>query len=588
MFRKMKFLYTHIKPATWSIALILIGTSLFVGARLVSPLIFRYVVDNILNAETIPNFFASKTQGLFICAGFIVIAALGEAFGRFLQTRSSSKVSEYFAQNTRNVFFKHIQFLPYQYHQQVSNGDLIQRATSDIDVIRRFLSSQISEFIHGLLTLLISATILFSIHIELTLYSFATLPFLLYFSYAYYKKVSKKFKNVDEAEAAMNTILQENIEGARIVKAFNQEREELQRFDQSLLKHQNELADMVNSMGFFWGVSDGIVLFQLVITIVVGIYYTFSGAVSVGDFIVFSSYIASILYPIRNMGRLLGEIGKVSVSLNRLFEVLDVQEEDVVNGTSKQIDGHIRFDNVSFTYPDATLPTLKNLSFEILPKTTVAIMGPTGSGKSSLIYLLTKLYSYEGNIYLDDVELEDYSSHYLRQQIGLVLQEPFLFSKTIEENIKISQPQASFDEVRQAATVASIDSVIMEFEQGYQTVVGEKGVTLSGGQKQRVAIARTVIGKTPILIFDDSLSAVDTQTDALIQEQLMSLQAKQTMILITHRVNSAKNADQILVLNHGEIVQQGTHAELMNQVGLYQKIARIQNQTGGEVNESGI
>jgi ATP-binding cassette subfamily B protein len=313
------------------------------------------------------------------------------------------------------------------------------------------------------------------------------------------------------------------------------------------------------------------------VVVLFGISFAQQGFLTVGQFFIFISYEGMILWPIRNVGRILSDMGKMLVSIGRLQEILNSPVEPLEEGITPEIQGDIVFDHVYFEYEDGEQEVLKDVSFTVKQGQTIALLGPTGSGKSSLVHLLTRLYDYQkGSITLNGTELKEIQRHHLRKNIGIVLQEPFLFSKPILENIRLANPNANERQVIDAAKAASVHRVINEFDLGYKTLVGEKGVTLSGGQKQRIAIARTIINKSPILIFDDSLSAVDTETDASIRRALKELSGGLTTFIITHRVATAQAADQIVVLQEGGVAQIGTHSELVKQEGLYARIVEIQ------------
>lgn len=590
--KELQLLYSKIKSKKTVFWVMVIATIFVVAFSLINPLIISFVLDNVIKDEPLTNpitaFIVNLFGGLSVfknntwqAALVLIIFGLGAAFFQYLRSRSNAVYSEDAIMHLRNELYDHIQYLPYSYHQQTQTGDLIQRVTSDVDLIRRFLANQVSEFIYGIMTIVFAGIVLFSIHVKLALLSLVSIPFLILFAYFFFKKMQSAFKASDETEAVLSTVLQENIEGTRVVKAFNRETYELDRFLKANQEFKNKTNIMMKLLGYYWGISDFMVLLQILGTILGGIYFSYHGEITTGDFIVFISYISFILYPIRNLGRILSDFGKVTVSVDRLDEILREKMEDVTKGITPEIKGHIEFNDVTFKYEDGDQDILEHISFEILKGQTVAIMGPTGSGKSSLIHLLTKLYDYQGNILIDGYELKDISSEHIRKNIGLVLQEPFLFSKSILDNIKVSQPNADFSLVEKAARVASVDEVIKEFDQGYDTMVGEKGVTLSGGQKQRIAIARVIINNCPILIFDDSLSAVDAQTDANIREAFQTIQQDTTTIIITHRANTAMSADKIIVLENGKIAQEGSHAQLIGQEGFYRDIYDIQNQKEG-------
>ncbi|NMC58406.1 MAG: ABC transporter ATP-binding protein [Candidatus Methanofastidiosa archaeon] len=317
---------------------------------------------------------------------------------------------------------------------------------------------------------------------------------------------------------------------------------------------------------------------QIGIVLVAGIYFTVHGQITLGMLVAFNTYVSRLIWPVRQLGRILSDMGKMTVSLKRVSQILEEKEEkEVGEGLKPEIKGELSFENVSFEYEENS-PVLNNISFKVNKGETVAIVGPTGSGKSSLIHLLLRLYDYRsGSIKVDGVELKDISRKWIRSKVGIVLQEPFLYSRTIKDNIKMAKLDASDNEIVRATSMAAVHDVIKSFENGYDTVVGEKGVTLSGGQRQRVAIARTLIKNLPILIFDDSLSAVDAETDKIIRGELEKRSKGVTTFIISHRISTVMDADKIVVLNHGEIEAIGKHEELIRKDGVYKRIWQIQN-----------
>ena len=468
---------------------------------------------------------------------------------------------------------------------RIKTGDLVQRCTSDVDQIRRFLAGQISEVVYSVATALAALLILFSIYRPLAWLAVISMPLLVIYAYVFFTRVQKAFLASDEAEGDLSTAVQENLSGIRVVKAFNNEREEIRKFEQKNARYRDLTFKMIQYLGAYWGTSDLICLTQIFVIISAGIFAAVRGDLSVGSFFVFISYEGMILWPVRNLGRILADMGKMSVSIGRLQEILDETPEDVASGETPPIEGRIEFDHVQFQYEGDSQPVLKDLTFTIEKGMTVALIGPTGGGKSTLVHLLMRLYDpTSGQIRIDGHDITDIQRTWLRQNIGIVLQEPFLFSKTIYDNIHLARRGAHREEVEQAARIASVHEVIAEFDRGYDTLVGEKGVTLSGGQKQRIAIARTVLSPQPILIFDDSLSAVDTQTDAKIRAALKEVQSQTTTLIITQRVASAMDADLILVLEQGRITQAGTHDQLLEEEGLYRRIVEIQT---ARMNEGG-
>ena len=457
-----------------------------------------------------------------------------------------------------------------------------------MDTIRRFLAGQIAELVYAISMAIIAMIILMQINMRLALISMISLPFLVVFAYVFFMRMQKVFTSSDEAEGELSTVLQESLSGVRVVKAFNREVFELKRFDEKNTKYKNLTYKLIELLGMYWASSDLVVLTQIFVIVILGIYAAQAGEITVGQFFVFLSYESMILWPIRNIGRILSDLGKMIVSLRRLNEIFNKPKEDIEIGEMPDINGDIVFEHVRFQYEDGNQAVLEDVSFTIKQGETLAILGPTGSGKSSLVHLLTRLYEYNaGSIKLNGHELNTIQKKHLRHNMGIVLQEPFLFSKTILENIRLAQPNADENAVKKAAEMAAVHRVIHEFDLGYKTLIGEKGVTLSGGQKQRIAIARTILNQTPILIFDDSLSAVDTHTDEKIRHALKERATDVTTLIITHRITSAMQADKIIILENGKISQQGTHATLSETDGLYRRIVTIQSQMieGGEENE---
>lgn len=589
--KKIKFILHYAKPEGHKLPFILISVTMYAFGLLLIPLIISFVLDNVIDGMEVNNplmlfifnIFGGVEvfkQHFWLGSLLIIIIYLLIAGGVYLKGVFCGVISETFTKNLRDDLYNHLQKLPFSYHKMKDSGDLIQRSTSDIDQIRRFLASQIAEMMFAITTALIAIVILVSINIQLTLISFISLPILIFSSYFFFKKSKHIFLECDLAESKLTTTLQENLAGVRVVKAFNKEISEIEKFEQVNNEYRVKIYDLMHALAKFWSSTDLVVLLQIFTTLSFGIMMSYEGKITAGEFVIFVTYISSVLWPLRQLGRIIADMGKLSVAVERISEVLNEEMEDLDVGKDMEIKGNISFNNVSFHYEDSTLNTLNHISFDIKAKERVAIMGPTGSGKSSLVSLLTRLYEYEGSILIDGVELNTISKRCIRKNVNIVLQEPFLFSKTIYDNISLAKQDARQMDVIKAAQIAHIHDVIEEFDEGYETEVGEKGVTLSGGQKQRIAIARTIINDAPIVIFDDSLSALDTKTDAMIQKELAKMSNQITMLMITHRVSSAMNADKIIVLDQGRIAQIGTHEQLCKQEGIYKKINDIQNEGG--------
>ncbi|QIK70526.1 ABC transporter ATP-binding protein [Erysipelothrix sp. HDW6C] len=592
---QIKFITRYTQGFKRNLIYMVVATLVYVTVVLVNPLLLQFTIDNVINGDPITQpmwrAFAAFAGGvdfvknnLWVIAIVIVGLNFVSGLALFIRGQSIGSFAETFTERLRNHLYDHLQTLPYAYHVRAKTGDLIQRCTSDVDTINRFLSNQIREFVYAILMVAISLTVMFNINVKMTFISMIVFPFIFLFGYLFFKKMQEVFRESDEAEAALSEVFQESLDAVRVVKAFNRERFELEKFTKKNKIYKDKTNHLIWLLGVYWGTSDLLCFLQILAVLIASIFEVRSGAMSVGSAVVFVSYISTVLWPIRNVGRILSDMGKVTVAIDRLNEILDVKEEDLDRGETPKIGGAIEFKNVTFIYDDGTDKVLDGVSFSVNPGETVAIMGPTGSGKSSLVHLLTRIYDVtEGEILFDGHNINTIAPRHVRQNVGIVLQEPYLFSKSIYENIKLATPHAGEREVYDAARVASIHDVISNFDQGYETLVGEKGVTLSGGQKQRVAIARTVINKQPIVVFDDSLSALDSETDATIRNELRTSNSDATTLIITHRVNSAQNADKIVVINEGKVAQIGTHSQLLQEEGLYRTIASIQNnQFGGD------
>ena len=578
----------------------LIATIMMVIIGFLTPLLLSEIVDSILGSEpfTMPDFLMNPInalggrdflrQNLWIPALALILMNVVNGVFTFIKGRSSAIASENIARKLRNDLYRHLQHLPFAYHVKAQAGELIQRCTSDVDTIRRFLAVQVMEVVNTVLMVVIAMGILLPRSVPITLYSLILVPPLFCFATWFFKMVHKSFEVADEADGVLNAVLQENLSGVRVVRAFGQQEREVEKFDRvnnDLRKKNLRLNEL---LAIYWGGGDAISMTQTLLTLVVCIIYACNGWITVGTLIVFTSTLGMLLFPIRQLGRTLSDAGKAMVSMKRVQAILHEEAEpDEANALKPDLHGDIVFDHVSFAYPDDNVPVLRDVSFTIPAGKTAAVLGGTGSGKSTMMYLLQRLYApTSGKITIGGVDIQQIDRKYLRAHVGLILQEPFLYSKSIRENVGITAPEQEAERIEHAADIASASGFIAKADKGWETVVGERGVTLSGGQKQRIAIARTLLKDNNILIFDDSLSAVDTETDAQIRAALRHEQKDVTTLIISHRVTTLSQADLILVLENGQITQQGTHAELCSQPGLYQRINSIQNALEEELTQA--
>lgn len=548
------------------------------------PRIFSFTVDRVLVADGI----SYLKENLWILAVLVAGIALANGIAVYLYRSNTAKAGETFAKNMRDLLFYHVQRLPMSWHSENQTGDIIQRCTTDVETIRNFVVTQVLEVFRTVFLLVVSLCMMFSMNLKLTLVALAFIPVVMLYSGVFYHLIARNFTNADEAEGELSTVVQENATGVRVVRAFGREKFEIERFDEKNRIFAGLWIKLGTLSGLYWGVGELITGFQVIFIITLGAVEAVRGNITAGEFIAFASYNTTLVWPVRSLGRILSEMSKAGVSFDRVNYILDSAEEDMSEGGKRPERKDIAFEHVSFGYGQGK-KVLEDVSIRVKEGTVYGILGGTGSGKSTLVHLLDKLYELEeGTIRIGGVDIRDISRGWLRTHIGIVLQEPFLFSRTIRENIAASNPSATMEEIREAARIACIDDAIMEFPDGYETMVGERGVTLSGGQRQRVAIARMLMTKAPIMVFDDSLSAVDAETDSRIRKALREKMRKSTVILISHRITTLMEADQISVLNHGRVEETGTHQELIRNGKVYQKIYEIQmNQDDRRLLEEG-
>ena len=556
----------------------------------VTPQIIKLTVDSILGDEPseLPKFLVRlvdletlKTEpvrALWYAAGAVAAVAVLRGVFSYGQRVNLSKGSERFVKAIRDGLYSHIQHLGYQWHTANATGDIIQRCTSDVDVIRSFVCNQLVEVARTVFLIVLYVVIMFRMNVRLTLIALVFIPIVGLSSGVFYGKISSRFKVADEAEGELTTCTQENLTGVRVVRAFGRERYEVDRFNKKNERFASLWIKLGRLLSVYWASGTFLTALQVMVIIVAGTVETVRGEMTLGSFLAFVSYNESLAWPVRSLGRVLSDMSKAGVSMDRVGYILNAQEETDPPTARKDIpQGDIEFHHVSFGYGQQEV--LKDVSFTIREGSTFAILGGTGSGKSTVVHLLDRLYDLgpeQGSITIGGVDIRELDRHALRRHIGLVLQEPFLFSRTIKENISATRPGATDQELRRMASIACVDEAISEFPEGYETIVGERGVTLSGGQKQRVAIARMLMQQAPIMIFDDSLSAVDAETDAKIRSALDQNLGGSTVILISHRVTTLMHADQILVLDDGRVSELGTHGQLIARPGIYKDIYDIQ------------
>ncbi len=561
------------------------GATVAVGiaslSKTLTYLLLRYFIDEIL----VPGKYSAIP---WMALSFVALAAAEGGF-TFLSGSLAARTAEGVTRRLRNYLFDHIQRLSFRYHAETSTGELIQRCTSDVDALRRFFADQAISVGRIILLFVINFTALLNLNTRLAWFSVIVVPIILLVSLYFFKKITGAYEAYQEQEAALSTTLQENLTGVRVVKAYARQHYEMDKFEKDNAEKYKRGRRLNTMHSLFWPISDTLCGMQLLGGFYLGATMAISGDISIGTYLAYAGLVIYLIFPMRNLGRLIVQASTGMVSYQRVTQIIKEDRENLDESQITPISpirGEIEFDQVSFEY-EKDNPILNQISFHCQPGQAVALLGSTGSGKTSLVNLLPQFYdATSGKISLDGVDLRHYSRRFLREQIGIVEQEPFLFSRSIRENITYGMDRiVTEDDIIEAAKAAAIHDVIQSFPEGYQTLVGEKGVTLSGGQKQRVAIARTLLKDPRILILDDSTSSVDLETEAVIRTALNNLMKNRTTFIIAHRIQSIMNADLILVFDKGRIIQQGTHNSLVKEDGMYRNIYDLQTRIDTELEE---
>ncbi len=563
------------------VAIISMGLAAVAGSGLY--ILLGIFVDDVLPAENMRQLLP------WVSVGLIVLALTQGAF-TFMGGRLAAQTAEGIARTLRNYLYDHIQKLTFTYHDQSQTGELLQRTTSDVDAVRRMFAEQAIGIGRISLLFAVNFTALLILDVQLALISVIVIPIVLMISMFFFVKVGKAYEAFQEQEATLSNRLQENLTGVRVVKAFARQAYEIETFDVENLEKWRRGRRLTAMHATYWPITDILCGVQMIAGFYIAGVMAINGEITVGMYITYAGLVVQIIWPIRNLGRLVADISTGFVSFGRLQTVIKVVKEPLVMGdgvsiTNGRLQGSVTFKDVHFAYENEKEHALHGVSFTAEPGQKIALMGSTGSGKTSLVNLLPRFYEYEsGHITLDGIDLKNYSRAFLREQIGIVMQEPFLFSTTIRNNITYGvNREVTDDELFAAAQAAAVHKVILDFPEGYHTMVGERGVTLSGGQKQRITLARTILRDPGLLILDDATSAVDTETDEAIRFALEKLMQNRTTFIIAHRIQTVMDADLILMLENGRVIQRGTHAELLKEEGAYRQIYDLQSRIEDEL-----
>ena len=559
---------------------------------LIVPRVISYTVDTLITGKEsdLPAFIVDAIESiggsayirehLYLIAVFLMVIGALSALCNYLYRYYNNKGAETLVETMRNEIFAHIARLPFSWHTKNQTGDIIQRCTSDVDAVKNFVSGQLTEVFRVVLMVAFSLYFMFTINVKLALIAVILIPINIAYSAYGHKRMGKIFEEADVEEGKLSAVVQENLTGVRVVRAFGRELFEKERFEKQNHDYWKMWIRMDWVLAWFWAIGTLLLSLQTMIVVVLSAVFAVRGEMLAGEYIAFFSYNIMLTWPIRLLGRLISGLSRSEIATDRIRYIMNSEpEKDEGKKLRPEMTGDIVFNNVSFAY-DESKEIVKDVSFRIKGGTTVGILGGTGSGKSTLMHLLNRLYELpkeNGSITISGVDIKDIEVGYLRENVGMVLQEPYLFSRTLAENIALGGTNAEIEDIKEAAGTASLLETIENFKEGFETTVGERGVTLSGGQKQRTAIARMLIGKSPIMVFDDSLSAVDAETDAKIRKGLMEKGKDSTVIIISHRITTLMAADNILVLDKGRLVESGTHDELIKNTGIYRKIYDIQS-----------
>jgi len=583
--------------------LALLAATVVVAGR---PIVFKITIDHIIGDKplNVPGPVRSLVQclgrrsvlaaNLWIGALAVMIITVVSGLFMYLKGRWAAIASEVIARDLRDRLYNHIQRLPCTFHDAADTGDLLQRCTSDVETFRAFLAVQVTEIGRACIAVLVVLPFMLYLNVKMALLSMAVVPVIVTFAIVFFLKVRSAFRLCDEAEAVMTTRLQENLTGIRVVRAFARQDHECTLFADDNALFRDRRFHLIRIMAYYWSCSNLLCTSQIGLVLLVGAFMVRGGAggLTVGGLVAFLTYIHMFLWPIRHLGRVLGEAGKAVVAIGRLGEILAEPREVTAAPDAdapSRLTGEIVISDLDFNH--GQIRVLDGVSLEVSPGQTLAILGPSGSGKTTLINLLLGFYGYGGgeadggSIRLDGFELSRLDRRFVRSQIGVVMQEPFLYSRTVRDNIRIAHGGAEEGDIVSAAASACMHEAIENFDKGYDTLVGERGVTLSGGQRQRLALARAVLRDPPILILDDALSSVDTRTEQMILEALRSRHGRSTTVVIAHRLSTLMNADRIVVLENGRIVQDGTHKTLVGVEGMYRRLWQVQNQLARDLRE---
>jgi ATP-binding cassette subfamily B multidrug efflux pump len=588
--KELRYLNKYLLNYKWHIILgtvFVVVSNIFqiVPAQLVRHSI-DLVIDNILIHQALKglntqyNFFKVFAFGILIYAGLIVVMALLRGLFLYFVRQTIIVMSRHIEYDLKNEIFEHYQTLPLSFYRRNNTGDLMNRISEDVSRVRLYLGPAIMYGLQLFTLFIMLIPIMFAISTELTWYALSPLPLLSLSIFLVNNKIERRSEQIQKSQSRLSTFVQEAFSGIRVLKSFNRENESIASFAKESDQYKRQSMKLTKVQSLFHPLIMGLIGLSTILTVYAGSTQVINGNLSFGNIAEFIIYVNLLTWPVTSLGYTTSLVQRAVASQKRINEFLKTGSNITSEkNLATELNGKIEFKNVSFTYPDTGIKALKNISFKVNPGESLAIIGTTGSGKSTISNLISRLYdAREGEILIDDLPISHYHINSLRSQIGYVPQDVFLFSDTIFNNISFGIKDPDPDKVFQAAKDADVYENIMSFPLGFETRVGERGITLSGGQKQRVSIARAVVREPKILMLDDALSAVDTKTENNILNSMRRIMQGRTTIIISHRVSSAKLANKIVVLSDGVMVEEGTHEELLSKEGIYHDLFEKQGQ----------
>ena len=572
----MKLLLRFSKRYAWALTVTVLSMLALVGAQLLIPWLIRSLVELVTEHQLTQETMNTVSRLTFIA----LITFLARGFMQFLRSYLAHIAGWGVVSDARRFVYEHMQKLSLRFYEDKQTGQLMSRVVNDTDLFERMIAHAIPDVIVNLITFVGITIVLSSMNFQLTLYSMAAIPLVVLALIGFSKVVRPAFRRRQHEVGELNAVLNDSISGIREIKAFNREFEQLERVEMGIERHRVSLLHALRLMAIFQPFIDFSTSIGQLVVIFFGGQMALQGTLSVADLVAFFLYLEMFYQPIRALGMSWEHVQEAMAGFDRVEELL-TESPDVIEPTEPRalptpIQGHLTLENVSFSY-NSNEVILKDINLEIPASHIVALVGPTGVGKSTLVSLIPRFYDVNtGSIKLDGVDIRDLAVEELRKNISIVLQDVFLFHGTVRDNILFGNPKASETEIIDAARVSNAYEFIKELPDGFNTIIGERGVKLSGGQRQRISIARAVLKNTPVLILDEATSSVDTETELLIQQALERLMKGRTTIIIAHRLSTIRNADKIVVLKGDAIVEQGTHQELIENNGLYKRLYTVQ------------